>query len=233
MSANNEIYRKETCSFGKKAVALLQEKSIPFEDHIFDSKAEEEALKSKYNVSTTPQIFIDGERIGGFSDLQKYFGDTKGEPAEDKQSYQPVIAVFSVTALLSLATSTGLMGFMGFSLTALALLKLMDVKGFIEGFEKYDLLTQVFRPYGYLYPFLELAAGLGFLSGVAPITTGGLSTFVGLAGGISVFKAVYIDKQDLNCACVGGNNAVPLGFISFTENAMMVGMGIYWLQRFI
>ncbi len=46
-------------------------------------------------------------------------------------------------------------------------------------------------------------------------------------GAVSVFKAVYIDKRELKCACVGGGNNVPLGFISLTENLMMVGMGIY------
>ena len=47
-------------------------------------------------------------------------------------------------------------------------------------------------------------------------------------GAISVFKAVYIDKRALKCACVG-DSRVPLGFVSLTENLMMVGMAVYML----
>ena len=54
-----------------------------------------------------------------------------------------------------------------------------------------------------------------------------MALFIGTVGAVSVFKAVYIDKRELKCACVGGGNNVPLGFISLTENLMMVGMGIY------
>ena len=46
-------------------------------------------------------------------------------------------------------------------------------------------------------------------------------------GAVSVFKAVYVDKRELKCACVGGDSNVPLGFISLTENVMMVAMAIW------
>jgi hypothetical protein len=41
-----------------------------------------------------------------------------------------------------------------------------------------------------------------------------------------VIKAVCIDKRELECACVGGNSNVPLGFISLTENLSMIAMGV-------
>ena len=227
MNQTNEIYRKETCPFGNKAVQVLNREGIQFEDHIFSSKEEEEQFKNEHSVKTTPQVFIKGERIGGYSDLAERYGEVENH--EDERSYKPVVAVFGTTALLAFASSTGIMGFMGFSLAVLALLKLMDIPSFVEGFKKYDLLTKVFPLYGKVYPFLELIAGLGFVSRVLPVATGVLSTFVGIAGGISVFKAIYINKKDLDCACVGGNQSVPLGVISFTENAMMAVMGLYLL----
>jgi len=51
----------------------------------------------------------------------------------------------------------------------------------------------------------------------------------GVIGAFSVFKAVYIDKRSLKCACVGGSSNVPLGFISLTENLAMVAMAIWML----
>ena len=50
---------------------------------------------------------------------------------------------------------------------------------------------------------------------------------------MSVFKAVYIDKRELKCACVGGSSRVPLGFVSLTENLAMVGMAFWMLWMLV
>ena len=199
-----KLYRMLTpeheCPWGKKAVDLLNDKGIEFEDHKLRSRAEIDAFKANHNVKTTPQIFAGQKRIGGYSDLAEKLG-VETESEEEKTSYIPVIAVFSTAGLMALATSMGINGFMGFSLSLLASLKLMDIESFAQGFEKYDLITKKIRPYAKIYPFAELAIGLGFLSGVAPLATGITSLLVGLSGGISVFKAVYIDKLDLTLFC--------------------------------
>ena len=61
---------------------------------------------------------------------------------------------------------------------------------------------------------------------VAPVVI-----LVSSIGALSVFKAVYVEKRDLKCACVGGGSSVPLGFISLTENLMMMAMGIWMLVQ--
>jgi glutaredoxin len=210
------------CPWGLKAVKLLQERGLNFEDIKLESREEIDKFKTKYQVATTPQIFLDTERIGGYADL----ADRLSVPVETTDtSYTPVIALFSTAGLMTLALSLKMAGLMGISLSMLASLKLMDLDSFTESFEKYDLVTKRFKPYGKVYPFLELAIGLGFLSGVAPLLTGIASTTVGVLGSISVFKAVYVDKMALNCACVGGNSKAPLGVVSMTENLMMAIMG--------
>jgi hypothetical protein len=60
-----------------------------------------------------------------------------------------------------------------------------------------------------------------------------VALFIGTIGAVSVFKAVYIDRRELKCACVGGDSNVPLGFVSLTENLMMVAMAIWMLSRMI
>ena len=54
-----------------------------------------------------------------------------------------------------------------------------------------------------------------------------VALFIGTIGAVSVIKAVYIDKRELKCACVGGDTNVPLGFVSLTENVMMVAMALW------
>ena len=220
------VYRMSTpeheCPWGLKTINLLNDKGIEFEDNKLTSREEVDEFKAKHHVETTPQIFSGDERIGGYTDLAEKL-DVEAEGAD--YSYTPVIAVFSSAGLMALATTMGLTGFMGFSLSLLATLKLMDIESFAESFEKYDVITKRIKPYGKVYPFAELAIGLGFLSGIAPLVTGITSLFIGVSGGISVIKAVYIDKLALNCACVGGNSKAPLGIVSFTENAIMALMG--------
>jgi hypothetical protein len=58
-----------------------------------------------------------------------------------------------------------------------------------------------------------------------------VALFVGIVGAASVFKAVYVDKREVKCACVGGNSKVPLGFVSLTENLMMIAMAIWMVVR--
>ena len=54
---------------------------------------------------------------------------------------------------------------------------------------------------------------------------------IGTIGAVSVLKAVYIERRELKCACVGGDSNVPLGFISLTENLMMVAMAVWMLIK--
>ena len=66
------------------------------------------------------------------------------------------------------------------------------------------------------------------LMGVLTWLAAPAALFVASIGAISVFKAVYIEKRELKCACVG-DARVPLGFVSLTENLMMVGMALWML----
>ena len=222
------LYRKPSCPSGDKAKRLLQKQGLDFHEHVFKDKDEEQAFKQDNDVQTTPQIVWAGRWIGGFEALSADLGE-EPETDDSETSYVPVIAVFSTAALLSFATQDGWMGFMGYALAILACLKLMDVQSFVEGFRQYDLLTPHLPFYGTLYPFLELLIALGITGAVAPVWTGSASLLVGAIGSASVIKAVYIDKRDLNCACIGGNSNAPLGAVSLSENLMMLFMGGFLL----
>lgn len=93
----------------------------------------------------------------------------------------------------------------------------------------YDLLAQRWVRYAYLYPLGEALAGILMIAGALMWLAVPVALFIGLVGTASVFKAVYVDNRELKCACVGGDSNVPLGFISLTENLMMVAMAIWML----
>ncbi|MEL7309660.1 MAG: MauE/DoxX family redox-associated membrane protein, partial [Pseudomonadota bacterium] len=84
--------------------------------------------------------------------------------------------------------------------------------------------------HGSVYPFVETGAGVLMLAGVLTWLAAPAALLVAGIGAVSVFKAVYIDSRDLKCACVGGDSKAPLGFVSLTENLMMVGMAVWMLS---
>lgn len=241
MSKTAILYRmvtdKHICPFGLKAKDLLKRQGYAVQDHHLKSREEADAFKLEHDVKTTPQTFIDGIRIGGYDDLVKHFGVKTMK--QEGVTYQPVIAVFSVTLVMALAIVYMLAGtvafgmilhyFVGFSMCVLAILKLRDLYSFSNQFITYDLLAMRWIRYAYIYPFAEAFVGIGMISGIFVPVVAIIALVIGSIGAFSVFKAVYLDKRELKCACVGGNSNVPLGFISLTENLMMVGMGLWML----
>jgi glutaredoxin len=225
-----------TCPYGLKSLHLLKSKGYKVEDHWLRTREETDAFKARHDVKTTPQTFIGGERIGGYDDLRRHFGQRVADPKA--KSYTPVLTVFAVTALLSLVVGwlTGPIlswrtpqWFIGLSMVALAMLKLQNLEKFSTMFLNYDLLAKRWVPYGYIYPFAELLAGLLMTAGALDAVSIPVALFIGTIGAVSVFKAVYIDKRELKCACVGGESNVPLGFLSLTENLMMILMAVWML----
>ena len=227
------------CPHGLKSKSLLERQGFHVEDRHLTSRDEVNAFKTKYDVKTTPQTFIDEERIGGFDDLSAHLG--KATKSKDSTTYKPVIALFSVAFLMAIAITWVALGttftgrtvewFISISMVLLGLQKLQDVERFATMFLNYDLLAQRWVRYGYVYPFVETGAGLLMMAGVFTQLSAPAALFVASIGAISVFKAVYVDKRELTCACVGGDSKVPLGFVSLTENLMMIGMAIWMLSK--
>lgn len=60
----------------------------------------------------------------------------------------------------------------------------------------------------------EALAGIPMISGALSWISIPVALFMASIGAVSVFKAVYIDKRELKCACVGGDSNVPLDFIA-------------------
>jgi glutaredoxin len=233
------IYRMimptHTCPYGVKAKDLLRRQGYEVEDHLLRTREETDAFKAEHGVKTTPQTFIGGERVGGFDDLRRFFGKAVRDPKA--VTYRPVIAVFAMTALMALAASYAVFGtpltvragewFIAFSMCVLAMLKLQNVESFSSMFLNYDLLAKRWVPYSYIYPYAEGAAGVLMAAGVLTWLSVPVALVIGTIGAVSVIKAVYIDKRELKCACVGGDSNVPLGFLSLTENVMMVAMALW------
>lgn len=233
------VMDKHVCPYGLKSKYLLERQGFTVDDRWLTTREATDAFKAEHGVKTTPQTFIGGKRIGGNDDLRRYFG--KSVKVADSVSYVPVMAIFAMAAFIALAINW-MMGsplvsirtaetFVAVAMCLLAVPKLQDIEAFATMFLGYDLLARRWLPYAYIYPFAEALAGILMLAHALDWLSIPVALFIGSIGAISVFYAVYVQKRDIKCACVGGNSRVPLGFVSLTENLIMVGMALWMLIR--
>jgi len=162
-------------------------------------------------------------------------GKNRGAHLDD---YVPLVVVLAVAILAACALQIGrppsfqvestMLDFMGIFLVIFSLLKLFDLEGFADGFQMYDLLARHFRPYAYLYPFLELGFGLGFLARWEVSYLYGGIIVLTLFGAAGVFWALK-KGLDLQCACMGTTLHVPLTTVALVEDLGMAAMALAML----
>lgn len=65
------------CPFGVQARQMLEQSGYVIEEHILATRIEADALMASLGVSMTPQVFIDGKRIGGCDELARYLEEVE------------------------------------------------------------------------------------------------------------------------------------------------------------
>ncbi len=156
-------------------------------------------------------------------------------PAPSSNSYKPLIIVLSLILISSIAASypqsnilTIVRSFMTGFFLVFAGFKLVDLKGFAQGYFTYDLLARNWFAYGYIYPFIELGFGLlmilGFFQSQVLIAEVIVMTFSGVGVLIKVLK-----HERFQCVCLGTFLKVPLTYVTLIEDFGMAGLGIILL----
>jgi hypothetical protein len=118
--------------------------------------------------------------------------------------------------------------FMGGFFVAFSFFKLLDLRGFVDSFQSYDVAARLFRPYGYAYPFIELALGVAYLVRFAPVVTNVVTLAVMLVGIVGVLQAL-LQKRRIQCACLGTVFKLPMSKVAFIEDALMAAMALAML----
>lgn len=73
------VWSKDNCPYCDQAKALLTQRGVAYEERkIGDGFTREELLEAVPNARTVPQIFINNQLIGGFTELRKYLEETAG-----------------------------------------------------------------------------------------------------------------------------------------------------------
>jgi hypothetical protein len=160
----------------------------------------------------------------------KHIADDRGLGPLTWKSYMPLIVIFALLVAGSLAVTWGnvtlvnfVQAFMAGFFIVFAGFKLMDLKGFAEGYSTYDLLASRWIGYSYIYPFIELAFGLLMLAGIHSAGLLWVELAVMLFSGLGV--AIKLAKgEEFMCACLGTFLKVPLTKITLVEDFGMAAL---------
>lgn len=120
--------------------------------------------------------------------------------------------------------------FMGVFFIVFAFFKLLDLRGFAMSYVGYDILARRFTQYAYIYPFIELGLGVGYLTfpnqSILNIITFSIMTI----GAIGVGKQLMKGSK-IKCACLGTYVKLPLTTVSLTEDLAMGAMALVMLAQ--
>ncbi|MFB3056386.1 MAG: MauE/DoxX family redox-associated membrane protein [Ignavibacteriaceae bacterium] len=153
------------------------------------------------------------------------------------ETFKPLILIFLfISGVSVIATIEGgqinLMKWMnyfmaGFFIT-FSFFKFLDLRAFADSYSMYDLLAKRVRTYGFVYPFIELAMGIAYLTHFAPNSTYIATIAVMGFSSLGVIQSV-LDKKKIKCACLGAVFNLPMTTVTIIEDLLMVAMAVLML----
>lgn len=119
--------------------------------------------------------------------------------------------------------------FMGGFFVVFAFFKLLDVRGFADAFQTYDIAARRFPLYAVAYPWIELVLGVAYLTNVAPLVTN-IATLIIMATGLAGVTQALLAKRRIQCACLGTVFKLPMSKVTFVEDLLMAAMALVALS---
>ncbi len=177
------------------------------------------------------------------SDLQKVLDNkyqisaiNHNEIAEQTKSwfetYKPILLIFFyITLVTGLVQFTNhhfdimqwMQHFMAGFFLVFSFFKLLNLKGFAESYVMYDVLAKQIPVWAYLYVFIELGLGIGYLINFNPILTNSITVIVMSISIIGVLQSV-LNKKKIQCACLVAVFNLPMSTVTIIEDALMIAM---------
>ncbi len=73
---NVTVFTRQGCPFCVKAKGMLRDAGLQFDELVLNRDYRESTIRAISGKTTVPQIFIDGQLIGGSEELEQYLADT-------------------------------------------------------------------------------------------------------------------------------------------------------------
>lgn len=211
-----------------------------------DSVNEVEVSKEENSATITMSKHIDIRELQiAIGEKYKISATKHNEALEQTKSwfatYKPVLLIFgyifTATLLIEMLWDTvdlsrWMRHFMaGFFLT-FSFFKMLNLNGFKESYQMYDIIARKFPPWGYIYAFTELSLGIAFLIDFNPIVTNSVTLVVMTLSIIGVLQTV-LNKKTIKCACLGDVFNLPMSTVTIVEDGLMILMSLFMLIAII
>lgn len=160
------------------------------------------------------------------------------EPKGFFATYKPLllivafIAGFSILAQTSLESFSGMLWmryFMAGFFIVFSFFKLLNLQGFADSYSMYDIVAEKWKGWGFIYPFVELALGIAYLTNWNPNITNWTTVVVLGVSSIGVIKS-NLNKRKIKCACLGDVFNLPMSTVTIVEDVTMVAMAAFMLN---
>ena len=178
---------------------------------------------SKYKITATQHNEIDEQTQGWLS------------------TYKPILLIFAYITLVSLLVQLknetfnwmeAMRHFMAGFFLVFSFFKLLNLKGFADSYAMYDVVAMRYKNWGYAYAIIELLLGLAYLINYNALITNIATLLVMSISIIGVVKTV-LNKQKIQCACLGAVFNLPMSTVTIIEDALMIAMSAIMLLKII
>ncbi|CAM8649710.1 Heavy metal-associated domain, HMA [Burkholderiales bacterium] len=157
--------------------------------------------------------------------------------------YRPLLLIVAFILGASVLVQVGLHGlagvdametmryFMAGFFLVFSFFKLLNVSAFATAYAQYDLLAARWLGWGHIYPYVELALGVAYLTNFNPVLTHWATIVVMSFSAVGVIQAVARRTQ-IQCACLGTVFNLPMSTVTIVEDVGMVLMAglMLWLM---
>lgn len=174
---------------------------------------------------------------GDYQVVEQYASASLELPEKTVTTYKPLIIIVGYILLGTLiavyaggdySTRYAMRIFMGLFFLVFSFFKLLDLSGFASAYQSYDIISKRWIGWGYIYPFIELILGVGFLIEWNPKILA-ITTIVVLGiSSIGVIQSV-MNKTKIQCACIGTGFNLPMSTVTIVEDLGMVLMAVLML----
>jgi copper chaperone CopZ len=201
----------------------LSEAKITTEAAISDADFQQAlgGASSKYQISSVPKIVVDTieEQISWFA------------------TYKPILLIFGYVTIVATMIQVAqgsfdmmewMRHFMAGFFLVFSFFKMLNLKGFVDSYQMYDVIAKKFPIWGYIYAFVELGLGISFLLNAFPLTTNIITLIVMTVSIIGVIQSV-LSKTTIKCACLGDVFNLPMSTVTIIEDGLMILMSFVML----
>ena len=192
----------------------------------------------KYKISEHRNgSFQTMKKNGAASHAPEGFGTASTiTPVEEElswlETYKPIVLLFGFITVVSLSVSVSASGFnwmlamrvfmSGFFLS-FSFFKLLDLNAFADSYSTYDIVAKRWRGWGFVYVFVEVSLGILYALNFEPVATNIITLVIMSVSIVGVLQSV-LNKNKIQCACLGTVFKFPMSTVTIIEDGLMIVM---------